>query len=200
MKLKKRTKTRSAAILAAFFLLCACSEKSGGPLDERIPQTFQNLAGFTAQVRILSDLGDSTQEYGGTYMCRQEGNDTLTLQTPAGTRGGCGRCFPGEDTASLTVQYKDTVLDSGMPSRSGMTPADAIPRMLCELRDAAPLEAWEETVGGVQMAAARYEIEDEQGRIMYQIWLTRDSLHPSYAECFADGQRVLQVFFSEYAE
>mgnify|MGYP000845612688 CR=1 FL=1 len=199
MKLKKRTKTRSAAILAAFFLLCACSEKSGGPLDERIPQTFQNLAGFTAQVRILSDLGDSTQEYGGTYMYRQEGNDTLTLQTPQALEGIVVD-VSGEDTASLTVQYKDTVLDSGMPSRSGMTPADAIPRMLCELRDAAPLEAWEETVGGVQMAAARYEIEDEQGRIMYQIWLTRDSLHPSYAECFADGQRVLQVFFSEYAE
>jgi len=199
MKLKKRTKTRSAAILAAFFLLCACSEKSGGPLDERIPQTFQNLAGFTAQVRILSDLGDSTQEYGGTYMYRQEGNDTLTLQTPQALEGIVVD-VSGEDTASLTVQYKDTVLDSGMPSRSGMTPADAIPRMLCELRDAAPLEASEETVGGVQMAAARYEIEDEQGRIMYQIWLTRDSLHPSYAECFADGQRVLQVFFSEYAE
>lgn len=154
MKLKKRTKTRSAAILAAFFLLCACSEKSGGPLDERIPQTFQNLAGFTAQVRILSDLGDSTQEYGGTYMYRQEGNDTLTLQTPQALEGIVVD-VSGEDTASLTVQYKDTVLDSGMPSRSGMTPADAIPRMLCELRDAAPLEAWEETVGGVQMAAAR---------------------------------------------
>lgn len=199
MKLKKRTKTRSAAILAAFFLLCACSEKSGGPLDERIPQTFQNLPGFTAQVRILSDLGDSTQEYSGTYIYQQEGNDTLTLQTPQALEGVVVD-VSGEDTASLTVQYKDTVLDSGMPSRSGMTPADAIPRMLCELRDAAPLEAWEETVGGVQMAAARYEIEDEQGRIMYQIWLTRDSLHPSYAECFADGQRVLQVFFSEYAE
>lgn len=168
-------------------------------MNERIPQTFQNLAGFTAQVRILSDLGSSTQEYGGTYMYRQEGNDTLTLQTPQALEGIVVD-ISGEDTASLTVQYKDTVLDSGMPSRSGMTPADAIPRMLCELRDAAPLEAWEETVGGVQMAAARYEIEDEQGRIMYQIWLTRDSLHPSYAECFADGQRVLQVFFSEYAE
>lgn len=196
MRLNKRIKTRTAAILAVLLFLCGCS-KGGGPLDERIRQTFEELPGFTAQVRILSDLGDSTQEFGGTYVYQKEGNDTLTLQTPQALEG-VAVDISGEDAGNLTVRYEDTVFDSGMPSRTGLTPADVISRMLCELRDAAPLEAWEETVGGVNMAAARYEIEDEEGRILYQVWLTRDSLRPSYAECFADGERVLQVFFSEY--
>ncbi|MBP3311709.1 MAG: hypothetical protein J6L72_05675 [Butyricicoccus sp.] len=197
MGLNKQIKARTAAILAVLFLLCGCSAGGGGPLDERIRQTFEELPGFTAQVRILSDLGDSTQEFGGTYVYQKEGNDTLTLQTPQALEG-IAVDISGEDAGNLTVRYEDTVFDSGMPVRPGLTPADAIPRMLCELRDAAPLEAWEETVGGVKMAAARYEIEDDAGRIMYQVWLTRESLRPSYAECFADGERVLQVFFSEY--
>ena len=83
-------------------------------------------------------------------MYRQEGNDTLTLQTPQALEGIVVD-VSGEDTqVSLTVQYKRYGFGQQMPSRSGTTPADVIPRMLCELRDAAPLEAWEETVGGVQ--------------------------------------------------
>lgn len=200
MVLKRRKKGRTAACLAVlFYLLGGCSGEKESSLDARIRQTFEELPAFTAEVKFLSDLGSSTLEYGGLYEYQKEGSDQLTLHTPEALDGIVIR-VSGETADAMTVQFEDTVLDAGMPARAGVTPADAVPSILDALRAAAPQETWEETVGGVKMAAARYEAEDEQGKIMYQIWLTRDSLRPSYAECYADGERVLQIFFRDYQE
>lgn len=181
-----------------FCILSGCAaDRDGGQLDERIRKNFEELSGFVAEVKILSDVGQSTLEYGGKYEYNINDNDTLTLKTPE-TLQGIVVTISGESADNLTVQYEDTVLDTGMPARLGATPADAIPLLLYNLRNSVPQETWEETVGGVKMIAARYEAEDEQGKIMRQIWLTRDSLRPAYAECFIDGNRVIQVFFSTY--
>lgn len=183
---------------AFFCMLCGCAQvQRDGRLDERIRKNFEELSGFTAEVKILSDLGESTLEYSGQYEYNKDDNDKFILKTPEAL-AGIVIMASGEAADDMTIQYQDTVLDSGMPVRAGATPADALPLLLHALRTAAPQETWEETVGGVKTVAARYEAEDAQGKIMRQIWLTRDSLRPVYAECFVDGNRVLQLFFSEY--
>ena len=199
MTLKQpKKRTILAALIAFSYMLSGCTPgQTGGNLDERIRQSFEELPGFTSEVKILSDLGQSTLEFAGQYEYNKEDNDKLTLSTPEAL-AGIVITIAGESADNMTVQYEDTVLDTGLPARFGATPADVIPLLLYALRTDVPQEAWEETVGGVKMIAARYETEDEQGKITRQIWLTRDSLRPAYAECFADGNRVLQVFFSTY--
>ncbi|WP_122789828.1 hypothetical protein [Intestinibacillus sp. Marseille-P6563] len=193
-----RKKTGAAMAVAAFFiLLCGCGVKSGNTgIPEKIQQTYEQLPGFTAQVKILSDLEQSTLEYGGEFEYNREDNDIFTLKTPDAL-AGIVLVASGESPANLTVQYDDTVFDTAQPARAGLTPADVLPLLMDTIRTGAPLETWEETVGGVKMVVARYETEDDQGRIMRQIWFTRESLWPSYAELYADDQRVMQVFFSE---
>ncbi|MDR3765623.1 MAG: hypothetical protein Q3Y08_01105 [Butyricicoccus sp.] len=196
-----RKKIGAAIAVAAFFiLLCGCATKPGNAgIPEEIQQTYDQMSGFTAQVKILSDLGQSTLEYSGEFEYNKEDNDKFTLKTPDAL-AGIEIVASGESPANLTVQYGDTIFDSTQPARAGLTPADVLPLLMDTIRTGAPLETWEETVGGVKMVVARYESEDDQGRIMRQIWFTRDSIWPSYAELYADDQRVMQVFFSEFQQ
>lgn len=190
---------RKLAIVGmAALLLSGCAAQDNG-YAEKLQQTYTQLDGFTAQVKILSDLGQSTLEYSGHFAYNREGTDILTLEAPEAV-AGIQISVSGIQGENLTVQYADTVLDSGQPARTGLTPADAIPLLLDAVRLDAPLETWEESVGGTKMVAARYETEDAYGRIMRQVWFSRDSLRPAYAELYADGERVLQVFFREFEE
>lgn len=191
----------AAGLLAALLVAasgCGPAPDGAGESD-RIRQTYEAWNGFTAQVKILSDLGQSTMEYGGQFEYNREGNDIFTLEIPE-SLAGITITASGEHADNLTVAYEDTHFEAGAAGRQGLTAADALPLLMDTIRSGAPLETWEETVGGVKMLAARYETEDDQGRIMRQVWFTRDSLRPSYAELYADGERVMQVFFSEFQE
>lgn len=199
MKSKKRV---AAAVWMAALLVLESGCGAGTDANEtaeRIRQTYEALDGYTAQVKILSDLGQSTMEYGGRFEYNREGNDIFTLETPE-SLAGITITASGERADDLTIAFEDTAFDLGGSVRPGLTAADALPLLMDSIRSSAPLETWEETVGGVRMAAARYETEDDQGRIMRQVWFTSDSLRPSYAELYADGQRVMQVFFSQFQE
>ena len=199
MKCKKKG---AAAVWLAAFLIFAAGCSAGGDENElaaRIRQTYEGLDGYTAQVKILSDLGQSTMEYGGKFEYNREGNDIFTLETPESLTG-ITITASGEHADALTIAVEDTVFDAGGSVRPGLTAADALPLLMDSIRSDVPLETWEETVGGVRMAAARYETEDDLGRIMRQVWFTSDSLRPSYAELYADGERVMQVFFSQFQE
>ena len=176
-------------------MLGGCAGKNASTLDARIQQAFAELPSFTAQVKIISCAGQSPLEYGGLYEYQKEGADTFTLKSPEAL-SGIAIHIAGEKADEISVQYAETVLEPGLPAQPGMTPADAVPTLLDLLRNAAPQETWEETIGGAKMAAARYETDD--GNLTYQIWLTQESLKLSYAECYADGERVLQIAFSEY--
>lgn len=192
-------KSRRCFVMAAV-LLCltgGCAARNQGPLDAQIQQAYEDRPGFTAEVKMIANLGDATAEYGGTYTYQKDAPDTFVLKTPDALQGIVLDIF-GEQADNMTIRYENTVFDSGMPTREGLTPADAVAFLLDALRTAAPEETWEDTVGGVRMAAARYAAGDDADRRMYQIWLTWDSLNPAYAECYAGSDLALQLFFSEY--
>ncbi len=76
------------AVAAFFILLCGCGAKPGNAgIPEKIQQTYDQLSGFTAQVKILSDLGQSTLEYSGEFEYNKEDNDKFTLKTPDALTG-----------------------------------------------------------------------------------------------------------------
>lgn len=193
-------RTASAAVLAAFCVLTAC----GGPSSEvgadgaRIAEQWQEAGDFTATVRLLADDAGYLYEYAGTYSYDADGADTLTLTAPE-ELSGLKMDIAGEGE-TLTVQYADATFDTGIPAQPGATPADGVPALLAVLRQQAPQEVWEEEVGGVRMVGARYESQDDERVLTRQVWLTRDRLRPACAEIYVDGERRLQIFFSDWMD
>lgn len=187
---------KKIALFLPFLLLlggCASRQPDTGTVREH----FDELSGFTAHVKIFSNLGDSALEYELDYAYNREGSDRLTLTAPEAV-AGIEAVIDGED--SFLLRYNGAELDDGMPPLHGVTPADSVYWLLRELRESEPLELWNETVSDVPALALRYESSVEETTILRQVWLSSDGLIPLCAEIYADGNRALLLTFSDYHE
>lgn len=181
-------------------LLAALAGCGGAPADaQAVREHFETLPGFAAEVKILSDLGQSVLEYQVEYVYNKEDNDTFTITAPE-SLAGIGGTIAGTDSASFTLQYDGLALDDAMPQRTGLTPADALFCLLCDLRTGEPAQLWTERVDGQPLLVLRYETEDGDGKIEKQVWLTEDTMQPVCAELYADGARVLQLLVTGYRQ
>lgn len=160
---------------------------------------FEELAGFEAHLKILSDLDQSVLEYQEDYVYNKEDNDSFTITAPD-SLAGIGGTIAGTDSASFTLQYDGLALDDAMPQRTGLTPADALFCLLNDLRTAEPAQIWTERVDGQSLLALRYEQEDADGKVEKQVWLAEKTYQPVCAELYADGTRVLQILVTSYRE
>ena len=107
-------------------MLLALSGCGSAPADgQTVREHFETLAGFEAELKILSDLGQSVLEYQVDYVYNREDNDTFTITAPE-SLAGIGGTIAGTDNASFTLQYDGLALDDAMPQRTGLTPADAL--------------------------------------------------------------------------
>lgn len=160
---------------------------------------FEELAGFEAHLKILSDLDQSVLEYEVDYVYNKEDNDTFTITAPE-SLAGIGGTIAGTDSASFVLQYDGLALDDAMPQRTGLTPADALFCLLDDLRRAEPTQIWTESTGGVKLLALRYEQDGDDGKVEKQVWITEQGYQPVCAELYADGERVLQIQVMSYRE
>lgn len=177
-------------------LICGCGRTSTA--DDGDVRTYWNeLNGFTAHVKILSNLEKDVLEYEVHYVYNKEDSDQFVITAPESLAGISGT-IAGKDSGAFTLQYDNTKLDDAMPQRSGLTPADALFGLLCDLRDDAPTQQWTEEVKGQKLLVLRYDSEDEQGAVGKQIWLTADGKQPVCAELYADKVCVLTLQFTSY--
>ena len=181
-------------------MLLALSGCGSAPADgQTVREHFETLAGFEAELKILSDLGQSVLEYQVDYVYNREDNDTFTITAPE-SLAGIGGTIAGTDNASFALQYDGLALDDAMPQRTGLTPADALFCLMNDLRTAEPVQLWTERADGASLLVLRYEQQDADGKVEKQVWLTEDSLQPVCAEFYADGTRVLQLLVTDYRQ
>ena len=181
-------------------LLLALAGCGGVPADgQAVREHFDTLAGFEAELKILSDLGQSTLEYQVDYVYNREDNDTFAITAPE-SLAGIGGTIAGTDNASFTLQYDGLAIDDAMPQRTGLTPADALFCLLNDLRTAEPAQLWTERADGASLLVLRYEQQDADGKVEKQVWLTEDGLQPVCAEFYADGTRVLKILVTDYRQ
>lgn len=193
VKLKKAFALLAGLTLA---LLAGCQRaQEDGSLAEQVGQRFDALQKAAFHVEILSDLGQSTLEYGLDYTYHKEDSDALTLTAPE-IVAGVSASIAGDTTPELTLQYEGTALDAPGIGLPGLTPADAVPYLLCDLRQAAPNEVWSERAQEEALIVLRYVSDG----VEKQIWLTEKGYVPVCAELFYEGKRVLQCVFSGWEE
>lgn len=186
-------------LLLTVLLLCTlCACRGNAPADNETVRAYWNeLPGFTAHVKILSDLGQSLLEYEVDYVYNKEGNDTFVLTAPESIAGISG-AIAGEGSGEFSLQYDDTVLDDAMPQRTGLTPADGLFCLLGDLRNDVPAQQWTEQVAGQEVLVLRFESEDGTGSIAKQLWLTADGKQPVCAELYDGEKCVLTLQFMSY--
>ncbi|WP_346704435.1 hypothetical protein [uncultured Agathobaculum sp.] len=160
---------------------------------------FEELGGFEAHLKILSDLEQSVLEYEVDFVYNKEDNDTFTITAPE-SLAGIGGTIAGTDSASFVLQYDGLELDDAMPQRTGLTPADALFCLLDDLRRAEPAQVWTESTGGVDLLVLRYQQDGDDGKVEKQVWLTEQGYQLVCAELYADGERVLQIQVTSYRE
>ena len=183
-------------MLLVLLMLSGC----GKPVDSsQVRAHFETLDGFTAQLKIISDLDGSVLEFESEYAYNREDADFFTITAPESV-AGIGGTIAGEDSASLVLQYDGLALEHAMPQRTGLTPADALFCLLCDLRTAEPAQMWTEHTDGRALLVLRYEGETDGERVEKQVWLTEQGLQPVCAELYADGTRVLTLQVTAYQE
>lgn len=182
---------------AVLCLLTACGKPEGDA--ESVRMHFDEIAGFEARVKILSDLEDSVLEYEIDYVYNREDKDIFTIAAPE-MLAGIGGTIAGEDSGTFSLQYDDMMLDDIMPQRTGLTPADALFCLLSDMRSKKPTQQWTEMVSGKKLLVFRYEENGADGKVEKQVWLTENGQQPVCAEIYADGDRVLGIQMLTYQE
>lgn len=134
-----------APLLLLTALLCGCGtdENSG----EDVRAHYENISGFSAHVKILSETDDFTMAFELDYAYNKEDVDVFTITAPESVSGVSGR-IAGDSEATLALQYDDLVLDDARPVRPAWTPADAVFGVVCALRDTPADESWRESADG----------------------------------------------------
>ncbi len=177
------------AALALLLSLSGCGSKT---IDgESIRAHYEKLEGFTAQIKILSDLDNSVLEYVMEYVYNKDGNDTFTVSAPESLNGISGS-IAGDGSEGFSLQYDGMALDDAMPQRTGLSPADGFFALLCDLKNEEPAQIWTENVSVDTLTALRYEYDRNGVKTEKQVWLSKD-LQPVCAELFADGDRVITI-------
>ena len=164
---------------------------------EDVRAHFENLDGFSAHVKILSETDEFTMAFEQDYAYNKEDADVFTITAPESVAGVAGR-ISGTDTADFTLQYDDLTLDDARPVRPGLTPADAVFSVIAALKNAEPDETYRETVKGTALTALRYR--SAEGNIEKLIWLREDNMQPVCAEFYVDGTREIGIQFTSYQE
>ena len=191
-----RSGKRQAALALALvlcLLLAGCSgreDEGAGP-----QQAYQSRAGFTARVELTGQLDAAAAVYTVEYVWSRQGEDTQTIVAPEAVAGVTMTLSDGEE--GVRIRYAGTELETAMPRRPGLTPADGIYALMETLVNDYPVSRGEETWQDTPVTRLSYRGERDGGEIGYEVLLEEDGAL-RYAEVYWDGACVLQMAVEEF--
>lgn len=182
---------RIALLAAGLFFLTACGNTQSPELQtEALQQRFAEYTSLTTKAHIVSDLDERTLAYDVLYEWNKDGAGKITILSPDEV-AGIEASIQGDN---YTLVYEGTELETGMPDRKGVTPADVLPCLMKEIGTAIPVRYWEEE----GKTALRMEHETDGVEIAKEIYFDKQTGSPENAELFVNGVRVLGLTFTEF--
>lgn len=169
-------------------LLCGCSTVSH-PEDKAADVKEMYVAANDIQLEtdIISNLDEETISYriGYAYHKQDNGNATaqMTVLAPESI-AGIEAQITGED---FLFTYEGTELETAMPDRKGLTPADVTTYLLYTLMHEVPQQVWTEE----NLLVLRYETKEEAGTVVRDVYLQLDSYALKGAHIYNNGQQIL---------
>ena len=158
-----RSGKRQAALALALvlcLLLAGCSgreDEGAGP-----QQAYQSRAGFTARVELTGQLDAGRRGVHGGVCLSRQGEDTQTIVAPEAVAGVTMTLSDGEE--GVRIRYAGTELETAMPRRPGLTPADGIYALMETLVNDYPVSRGEETWQDTPVTRLSYRGERDGAR------------------------------------
>lgn len=186
---------RLAAILTGFSLLicsAGCDKTSNTQQNdfETIRNEYVNSPGVKAECQILSNLNERTLEYVISYAYNKESGGKIEIISPEEISG----ISADIEQDTYTLNYNGTSLETAMPDRKGLTPADVIPYLISDIQKAYPTQTWKENGKN----AVRFEQTTDYGMVSKEAYFDEKTNTLSNAEIFLDGQKLLSCTFSKF--
>lgn len=169
-------------------LLCGCSTVSH-PEDKAadVKEMYAAADDVQLETDIISNLDEETISYriGYAYHKQDNGNATaqMTVLAPESI-AGIEAQITGED---FLFTYEGTELETAMPDRKGLTPADVTTYLLYTLMHEVPQQVWTEE----NLLVLRYETKEEAGTVVRDVYLQLDSYALKGAHIYNNGQQIL---------
>ena len=182
---------RLICVLSAALLLCGCSAVRS---PEETAAAVRDRYASAEQIEIVTDITSNLHEETVTYTIGysyQKQEDAaaaeMTVLAPESIAGIKAE-ISGEE---FTFSYEDTALETAMPDRKGLTPADVVTYVLYDLMHSTPEQVWQEG----DLLALRYESKTEEGAVVKEVFLHPDSCGLAEARIYNNGNQILHCAF-----
>lgn len=178
--------------MTAVILLCGCSAvRSPEQLADSVREQYAGCAQIRAAVEIRADSGEEYTDY--TVEIAYENGDpphaSITVCCPESIAGVTAEY----EADSGTLTYGDTVLQTLLPERGGLTPVDAAPAVMYSLIAEQPASVWAEE----DTLVLRFEEEREEGTVVRELSLGLSDGLPQTARIFCNGTQMIVCHFSD---
>ncbi len=195
-RLSKAWKRRAAWVLVFLcgLLLASCA-KSGFAEEAKIAERYRGETSFSANLSVTLDHGNHTTSYRMTHTYKHGEGHVMTVEEPATLSGLVIRA--GEDDMSL--EYQGMIFTPQDMVGTSATPVKLLPALY---------RAWgmgiSENVSFEKTENGRLIVLDIFSKVdgdefLLRTWFDESTLHPTKAECFFDGRRVMTCEYADVA-
>lgn len=182
---------RCLCAAAALVLLSGCSAvKHPEDIASSVRDAYTAAASIQMVADITSDLDEETMTYqiGYDYEKQDETSSAVMTVLAPESIAGITATITGED---FCFAYDGTELETAMPDRKGLTPADVITYLLYDLMHAVPAQVWTEG----DLLALRFEQTTDEGTAVKEVYLNPDTGTLSEARIYCDGEQIMRCTF-----
>lgn len=183
---------RMLTALLALALLSGCG---GGTQEaETLLGRFAAVESCEMEAALSCEWETEQRRYVLHCLWQPEGESRVTVRQPE-ELAGLSAVFDGE---SCTLRFEDQVLDAGTPGGSGLSPAEALPRLMEALRTGWLLEESREEQNGEALLRLTLETEEEGVKQYWTVWLRADGT-PAAAEVSVKEKLIFRGEFTSFS-
>lgn len=197
----RRRMVGAQMIILALVLLAGCG-RNGGTGSEaeelalEIRAEYIGMTALSAGLEVTADYGERVYTYGMALTWGQEEGTSLTLTAPEEVAGITLRVKEGE----TALEYDGIRLETGPLSEDGLSPVDAVPALLKQVREGFIAECCTEQLGEREALRVCYRVPDAQPGTGAEttVWFDTATHGLLRGEMAVDGFTVLQCVFSDF--
>ncbi len=174
-----------AVVIGAFLTGCSLFNKDSAPSVYRIGEHYKAVNALTMHVAISADFPEHMSEYKVKYAHNKESNDIIEIIEPEEVSGVKISVQQGK----TEIVFDGARLETGAVDNAGLTPLNAIPKLIEQWSNGKVTESCVDSRNGVDTIMIVHE--DDTEKLEYRTWFNISDYTPVYSEIFADGKSAI---------